>query len=141
MPRRQISEREETSREGYEDYEECQCDDCQEQKARRLASDDWWEEASHRMVEERMENRKTPEEKAWNLMLRKCFHGTALVIIVSWCIYSRLYRWMYDDKYPDFPISLPFGFDTYFGEPKAPSDDPPDPALVLDPEEFLNPEL
>ena len=68
MPRRQITEREETPtgspREGYEDFEECQCDDCQEQKERRLASDDWWEEASHRMVEERLENRKTPEEKA-----------------------------------------------------------------------------
>ena len=48
---------------------------------------------------------------------------------------------MHDDKYPDFPVSLPFGFDTYFGEPKMPSDDPPEPALFLDPEEFLNPEL
>merc|ERR1712130_37109 len=43
------------------------------------------------MVEERMENRKPPEEKAWNLMLRKCFHGTCIVIIISWCIYSRIY--------------------------------------------------
>ena len=141
MPRRQISEREETPREGYEDYEECQCDDCQEQKARRLASDDWWEEASHRMVEERMENRKTPEEKAWKLVLRKCFHGTCIVIIISWCIFSRIYRWVYDGRYPDFPVSLPFGFDTYFGEPKAPSDDPAEPAIFLDPEEFMNPEL
>ena len=135
MPRRQITEREETPtgtpREGYEDFEECQCDDCQEQKERRLASDDWWEEASHRMVEERLENRKTPEEKAWNLMMRKCFHGTCVVIIISWCIYSRIYRWLYDGRYPEFPVPLPFGFDSYFGEPETSSDDPVELAEAL----------
>ena len=137
MPRRQDASREGTLRLSgtqYEDYEECLCDDCQEQKARRLASEDWWEEASHRMVEERVENRKTPEEKAWNLLLRKCFHGSAIVIIIIWCIYSRIYRYMYDGKYPDFPVKLPFGFDSYFGEPKVPLEDP-DTAILGEPDD------